>query len=993
MDVAPQDMYQALLYQYRLRPDTRFIKTFEILAERFGEYHSRSKAKSPYRMGEILSNGKAIVVPLLKGKQSIAEIRVPLPMTFSRAMVAFNEWLASMEKGVTQSRSPASRIGFWQQLENINGDINTADPRGIIYGLIQLENLWRKVGPKATIFRAASRGYSMLLMVLIPDKMDYTDILAAYGLSFLAIAKRLDPTLPLVSEEALLAMNMGYTAHAMDLLQNTFKASSDPIEKTLEAFIRKDLEALKRLQGEGSRVLGYYLLARLYRDMRMYREAEDVATELFTRFPGFYPTVIEIIYSGRLAVSRRLTTFYPLNILAHLEGMVSPKSFRDKEIWEERIKSFTGEESKANISLSQFETLIKRWRPLERDKRRGFVIDEERIKTIFRTLYSDALFLKFSLLLNQLAVVDRAENYAGLLAAEDDDHPLVMSMLAEVSAELGRPKEADEMYAKVINNPNVSYQLAMAAFSDVDDFLNKVRLAPTVAHKLDGRPKNLFSMGKMLQDLWNYDLAAYCYTLGLDENPYYYETYYNLSLVTGNDEPLSSASMRFPYSFKLMEITGDYYAEKEDPTCKQKALKYYDMALRLVPSRMMLPRKKAKMLRQLGRHNDAAQFLSAWIEEYGCEDLPTAGDRAHLADTYLEMGKPQLAWEAIADWMDSYKAEVLMVGAKVHERIGMIERADEIYHRAVTRYPTSTYVLSGVATFLWRQSRSEEAARMIAQGRKSAGQFSRWYFEDFLEVFVQAAEDQILEAVGFLIKHGATPWEIRSLGARFHSQKRPEVAFRIIQKTDVQEQGSVERLQKSVCMYEVLKDWKGQEEAIKYLRKATPEHMKMQLTILLSRSGLFDLVLTELSDPQMYPPGLREYLWLHRLIAWLTLGKKPSSLEREIIAHYRGSSSNYYYDIGRYLLGMVSREELLTSMRTSKQYCEFTYYIGLSERLKGNFTEAANWYHLCLETLLHNKGEFNLAYNELFIWSHLGMVNRNRSLGDDIRAFRQLYKK
>ncbi|MFQ6079599.1 MAG: hypothetical protein ACE5NJ_10765, partial [Thermodesulfobacteriota bacterium] len=46
MDVAPQDMYQAFLYQYRLRPDTRFIKAFKILAERFGEYHSRSKGKS-----------------------------------------------------------------------------------------------------------------------------------------------------------------------------------------------------------------------------------------------------------------------------------------------------------------------------------------------------------------------------------------------------------------------------------------------------------------------------------------------------------------------------------------------------------------------------------------------------------------------------------------------------------------------------------------------------------------------------------------------------------------------------------------------------------------------------------------------------------------------------------------------------------------------------------------------------------------------------------
>jgi tetratricopeptide (TPR) repeat protein len=989
MEVAPQDMYRAFLYQYRLRPDMRFIKTLEILAERFGEYHSQSKAKSPYTMGEVLSNGEMIVVPLLKKKQPIAEIRVPLPITFSRAMATFDEWLASMEKGIVQSRASASKIGLWQDLENVDGEINTADPRAIIRGLIQLENLWRRVGPEATIFRAASRGYSMLLMVLIPDKMDYRDILAAYALSFLAMAKRLDPNLPLVFEEALLATNMGYTAHAANLLKNGFKASSDPIDKTLEAFLRKDLEALKGLQGEGSRVLGYYLLARLYREMGMIREAEDVGTELFKRSPDFYPAVVEIIYSGRLASARRLTTFYPLNILAWVEGMVFPKSFKGEETWQERVKSLAGEASEGDISLSQFDSLMKRWRPLGGDKRRGFVIDEDRIKTICRTLYSDALFLKFSLLLDQLAVVERAETYARLLAAEDDDHPVVMEMLAEVSAKLGNRKEADELYAKIINHPHVSYQLAMAAFYGVDDLLTMIKLAPTVAHTLDGRPENLFSMGKMLQELWNYDLAAHYYILGLNQNPHNHEIYEYLSLVRGNGEPLSSASKRFPNSFKLMELSGDYYAEIEDPASKQKALTYYEMALKLVPSRVRLPRKKAKMLRQLGRHGEAAQFLSEWIEKHGRNDLSTAGDKAHLANTYLEMGKPQLAWEAIADWMDSYKAEVLMVGAKVHEHMGKLERAEEIYRQALKRYPTSRYVLAGMAAFLWRQGRNEEAAEMVARGQKGAGQFTRWYFEDFLEVFVRAPKDRILEAVGFLIKHGAAPWEIRSLGFRFHHKKRPDVALGIIQKTDVQEQVSGERLQKSICMYEVLRDWKGQEEAIKYLRKSTPDHLKPMLTGLLGKSGLFELILTELSDPQGYPPRYGECLWLQRLIAWLALGKKPPGLEREMIAHYEGSSPDYYHEIGRYLLGMVSRNELLGLMRTSKQCCEFAYYIGLSERLQGNFTEATNWYHLCLETLLQNNGEFHLAYNELSWWSHMGTGNRHRLVGDDIRTYRE----
>ena len=79
-------------------------------------------------------------------------------------------------------------------------------------------------------------------------------------------------------------------------------------------------------------------------------------------------------------------------------------------------------------------------------------------------------------------------------------------------------------------------------------------------------------------------------------------------------------------------------------------------------------------------------------------------------------------------------------------------------------------------------------------------------------------------------------------------------------------------------------------------------------------------------------------------------------------------------------------------MKTAKQRCEFSYYIGLAERLKNNFSEAANWYHLCQETLLENNGEFHWASNEVFWWAHMGTRKRHRLVGDDIRAYRQLHE-
>ena len=80
---------------------------------------------------------------------------------------------------------------------------------------------------------------------------------------------------------------------------------------------------------------------------------------------------------------------------------------------------------------------------------------------------------------------------------------------------------------------------------------------------------------------------------------------------------------------------------------------------------------------------------------------------------------------------------------------------------------------------------------------------------------------------------------------------------------------------------------------------------------------------------------------------------------------YHTPSADYYHALRRHLLGKLSLDDLLGMIRTSKQRCEFAYYIGLAARLKGDFAQAAQWYHLCWETLLQNNGEFHWAENEL----------------------------
>jgi len=596
-------------------------------------------------------------------------------------------------------------------------------------------------------------------------------------------------------------------------------------------------------------------------------EAEKITKHILEWYPGHYPMIVEAIYSANLVTAKRLTVLYPLDILALLEEQITPGSLSDIKNWQERFKGIYGDQSTADISITQCDNFLDKWIALEFKTNQGFLIDGSHIKTTFRTLYTGAIFLRFIILMDRWGKVDKAENFAQMLAIKDKDHPLVMEMLADVNAERGKRKEADKICTRLIIHPQASGRLIFNTIFNLEDPLNQIRLTAIAAQKIDGRPDYMFFKGRILQKHLYYDLAEKYYRLGLKQNPYYY-WYTNLSHVTRSDEPLASAIKKYPFSFTLLEEAGDYFAEQIDHNSKEKAIECYTQAIKLVPNRRSLPRKKARVLRQLDRHEEAVDILQTWLKENDTKDMTMVYYRSALANNYLKMKKPQLAMEVIRDDIDSYQSGAMMVGARAYEDTGQVREAEGIYLKAVKRYPTLAHVLSDTAAFFWRQSRSQEAAEFIAKGRKSMWRFSPWYFKDFIESLASAPEEEILEAVDFLIKNGATNWEVSSLGYRLQQNQRPEVGFKIIQKIKVQ--GTMLRLEKIIDLYKILKEWRGgEEEALDYMRKAVPPNLRAPLAIVLYKEGLFDLILTEIDDSIEFKPAYKEFLWLQRLIAWL----------------------------------------------------------------------------------------------------------------------------
>ncbi|MBU1055565.1 MAG: tetratricopeptide repeat protein [Proteobacteria bacterium] len=980
-----KDIYHEFLDRYTVRPDTRFINSFKILAKLYGKYRNLSENDPAFSIGNVIHDGKMASIPVIKDENVVTTIALTADMTFADVLQTLDQCLSKIDEGNLRVTANPQRGIYWMsEYEAAISNFHRIDPRRIIEGLSDIERLWQKEGPDSRLLLAAAKGYALLYMSLYPDRMQYADDFASYSLGFLALARHVDPGISSFREEALIAMNMGYTAHADRLLKSSFDKPDEPTDKIIDAYMKKDFKVLQDLQGDGSNVLSYYLLARLYRESGLYREAEEMTKGLLKRIPDHYPTIMEAIYSSDLSVAKILTILYPLDILADMEQKVSPGTLKIRKKWSERINAFAGDPSTgSSTSIQQFENLLSNWHLPDGNEGYGFFINEQQIKNIYKSLYSGAVYLRFKILLNRWNTVDKAENYVRAISEGDETSLVAMIMLAEANNELGNFEQVKSICEKIVNHPETSASLAMKAYLCVDDYQVKLKFAPAIFKKLDGRPVNLTRMGRVFQQIYNYDMAGDFYSLALKKDPFYFSNYQSLAKVAGTHVPITCNLENFSYNFLFLEKAGDYLARHEEPVYKIKALDCYDKALKLAPSRNRLWKQKAKILQNLKRYEESAEVLKKWLKKYGRNDLVTTIYKSKLANIYLDMGKPKIAFKVLSDEIDSYQGGFMMSLARTYEDLKKPEEAEKIYHKALTRYPTGSHILSGAAAFMWRFGRDKEAAEYIEKGRLLNGKFSRWYFDDYMKIFSQATEERIMKAFDH-IAAGAGVWEISSLAFYFEKVKRPEIAYWLL--TKVKAATRMQQLENTVNIYKVLRKWKGVDQAGKFLApNLTPQSMG-PLSMILFKEGQFDLILTELKNPNDYQEDFREFMWLMKLMAWQACNQPEQDLP-EFTRHYENNSPDYYHSIGKYMMGLISRSDLLRLIKSPKQRCEFLYYIGFSERMKGNFREAANWYQICLETGLSNNGEYHWASDELFWWAHMGTTNRHKKVSDDISAY------
>jgi len=506
-------------------------------------------------------------------------------------------------------------------------------------------------------------------------------------------------------------------------------------------------------------------------------------------------------------------------------------------------------------------------------------------------------------------------------------------------------------------------------------------LAGKAASRLDGRPSQLLALGGVCHNLHHADLAAHWYGEALRHAPDMTNWLRDYVNIMGTAEPLEMALYHRPKDLRLLNAAADYYADKPGLPSRKRAEALYRGALELDPTNAWTVMDVGKQMRLQGRGQEVIAFYEDWLARHDRGDFECSLVRASIAKNLLALGKAQESLAIVDPMVSGQQAGVMCIAAEAHEKLGNLPRAQQIYGLAIKRYPSSDFLYAGLASLHWRGGQDVDAAKVVARGRVRMGEQANWYAQDFAKTVGGRDLAGIRAAVSALMQDGCGAWELLRLARQFYSEGNPKAAMMIMDMCP-REPGAGGLLLLAEH-YGLARLCEGEAAAHALLGRVSPGQETEIFACALYLQGHNEAILELTSNLDAVGPGA-DFLWLMRVMAWLANNKEPAELGAGIGACFASPKPSHYHAAGRFLLGLLSQDELLAMATDNKKRCELAYYVGLFHRLRGNYAEASDWYAVAQATGQERNGEYRWAYEELLQWTDLGLVNRHRFLVDDL---------
>jgi tetratricopeptide (TPR) repeat protein len=342
--------------------------------------------------------------------------------------------------------------------------------------------------------------------------------------------------------------------------------------------------------------------------------------------------------------------------------------------------------------------------------------------------------------------------------------------------------------------------------------------------------------------------------------------------------------------------------------------------------------------------------------------------RTALARIYQREGKYQEGWEAIEPVIESWQGGAMTRAARLLDKLGRPEEAEEMGRRAVSRYPDAARIRTTLAELYWEHGKPGEAAKVLASMPHQLT-LSDWMYvvgPRFAAVFKNRPKEAAA-AFAPLLALTVNRFHLQGLAAAAAKAGKDDLAFEMVSRLPWQ---TTEEMVFLTDAYRYLKASKGKEAALDWVRKAVPRGRLNELSLPIFWSGADELLWDLVESPEKGPEPDR--VWLMRAAAAARRGPESDPHRDTLLQYYGSPGPRYYHQIGRFLLGLATEREVLAVATDPRRRCEVAFYIGLRAKGEGRYADASDWFRVAIETGQERVAEYTFAYNTITDWQAEG---------------------
>ncbi|PTL82641.1 hypothetical protein [Vitiosangium sp. GDMCC 1.1324] len=852
--------------------------------------------------------------------------------------------------------------------------------RATLETLRELDEAWSRGKRSPATLVGAARA-SVALALQLTDLTETADAVPARALALLALG-RATTSAALTEERALLSHVLGYERTARQL------ASALPSGGAARAFLLQEddlLEALaERDAGAGvASHLWVRRLARMGRVERAERSSRLAAQQLGVGLHVVAPRLLmdgthpEDQFIGRVAAPFILAEVAWANAheapgVANPYGMLPPTwprtSDSDEALlqWMHHSRELLPVKERGLLPL--FDEL------LEKTGRPGAVfLDAEVERAFFRGLFDSALYRSAMHCLDGLATpeatADCTESFGTREARTSGDFQQWYARL--VAARKG-PRDEQVLLQSLNDLKSLGAPLINELHDELEATIDRIDPARTtmtrrLAARLDTRPDHRVILADALRgSLSNLVLSERLYRASLEACQY-----------PGVESWLAWRERDFAKMKQLLHdpaVGGTNQLMLLEKLLTEKQLTAEEVARELEAlvatsgDQWSFTLRGVEMLERARDYPRARALAERWLEWNAQLDDVTRGVvLVKLAHLHALEGNPARGWEVLTPALTTYRHEVLEQGALLLQALGDEKRALAMAEGMAHRYPGPSS-LALIAELHWRSGRYAEAAAALKASpvRRLLAKNWRLMGTRFADVFGGKPLEEGLRAFNMLQEGGLNAAELQFLTSFVRTRESWQLSVELDSR--IQFPDASIRLGSQLRTYQSLARWKSKAEALEWLRPRVPPPLRgVQLATLAFEAGADDLLWEYV---QSNHEGERDvaYTWLLKAASSVRTRDDNPEHRRALEEYFQLERPDFYHQVGRYLLGLTSEEEVLALAKQPDQQQELAFFLALKAQAERRYEDAATWYAAAVEQGLYREGEYQWSLAQLWHW-------------------------